>query len=252
MTPSRIRESVIVAKAATVRDMLAAIETLPLASPEDFAADRRMVGAGESFLRRGLEALLDIGRHVLARGFGVPAVEYKEIARTLGEHGVLAPAETERLTRMAGLPQPTSALLRRSVRRGAVRDPHPPPGRDRRRPRDHRGLAGRSPRAPGYDPLTGVRPGLRLRARLAGCMRSGRGWGSAVARGRSSGSGPLAEAARTETALTDRRIHRHRRHLEAPARRLAGGHAADEDLAAARAAHAAGGLRRTRAASRSG
>jgi uncharacterized protein YutE (UPF0331/DUF86 family) len=102
MSPSRIRESVVAAKAALVRDMLAAIETLPLAGLEDFVADRRMVAAGESFLRRGLEALLDIGRHVLAKGFGVPAVEYKEIARSLAEHGVLGAADAERLTRMAG------------------------------------------------------------------------------------------------------------------------------------------------------
>lgn len=102
MSPSRIRESVVAAKAALVRDMLAAIETLPLASPESFVADRRMVAAGESFLRRGLEALLDIGRHVLAKGFGVPAVEYKEISRILAEREVLEAAEAERLTRMAG------------------------------------------------------------------------------------------------------------------------------------------------------
>lgn len=30
-----------------------------------------MVAAGESFLRRGLEALFDLGRHVLAKGFDV-------------------------------------------------------------------------------------------------------------------------------------------------------------------------------------
>jgi uncharacterized protein YutE (UPF0331/DUF86 family) len=102
MSPSRIRESVVAAKAAIVRDMLTAIETLPLASRESFVADRRMVAAGESFLRRGLEALLDVGRHLLAKGFGVPAVEYKEIARTLGEQGVLGGDRAEDLSRMAG------------------------------------------------------------------------------------------------------------------------------------------------------
>lgn len=35
-----------------------------------------MVAAGESFLRRALEVLLDLGRHVLAKGFGRVVPEY--------------------------------------------------------------------------------------------------------------------------------------------------------------------------------
>lgn len=102
MSPSRVRAKVVAGKAAVVREMLAEIDTLPLVTFADFLADRRMVGAGESFLRRALEALLDLGRHLLAKGFGVPAVEYKEIARALGERGVLEASQAELLRRMAG------------------------------------------------------------------------------------------------------------------------------------------------------
>jgi hypothetical protein len=61
--------------------MLAALRALPLSSYEQFAADPRNPAAAESFLRRGLEALLDLGRHVLAKRFGRATTEYREIAR---------------------------------------------------------------------------------------------------------------------------------------------------------------------------
>jgi len=53
-------------------------------------------------VRRGLEALLDLGRHILAKGFGRPVVEYKEIPITLREIGVLAEREAGLLRDMAG------------------------------------------------------------------------------------------------------------------------------------------------------
>jgi len=102
MSPGKIREKVVAEKAAVVGQMLAGIESLPLGSLETFLADPRMVAAGESYLRRALEALLDLGRHLLAKGFGVPAVEYKEIARALGERGVLDADHSRILEQMAG------------------------------------------------------------------------------------------------------------------------------------------------------
>ena len=53
-------------------------------------------------MRRALEALLDLGRHLLAKGFGVAAVEYREIATKLGDCGVLTPEETALMRDMAG------------------------------------------------------------------------------------------------------------------------------------------------------
>lgn len=102
MSPAKIRAGVIADKTAVVCRMLDGISSLPLASEQAFQADRRMVAAGESFLRRGLEALFDIGRHVLAKGFAEPAVEYEEIADRLGVHGVLDAARASRLRAMAG------------------------------------------------------------------------------------------------------------------------------------------------------
>ncbi len=102
MSPARMRSAVVSDKTQTVERMLAGVRSLPLASESEFLADLRMVAAGESFLRRGLEALFDLGRHILAKGFGEPIAEYKSIARRLGELSVLDAAQAERLGTMAG------------------------------------------------------------------------------------------------------------------------------------------------------
>jgi uncharacterized protein YutE (UPF0331/DUF86 family) len=94
--------SVVTGKVDIVRRMLAGIATLPLASKAEFLADPRMVAAGESFLRRALEAIFDLGRHILAKGFAVAASEYKAIATALLEHGVVDVELAQRMTEMAG------------------------------------------------------------------------------------------------------------------------------------------------------
>jgi uncharacterized protein YutE (UPF0331/DUF86 family) len=82
--------------------MLAGIRALPLDSIEAFDADPRNLAAAESYLRRALEALLDLGRHVLAKGFGQLAAEYRDIPRYLVEHGVIDGADADRWLKMAG------------------------------------------------------------------------------------------------------------------------------------------------------
>jgi uncharacterized protein YutE (UPF0331/DUF86 family) len=81
--------------------MLAAITTLPLTSFADFAADARMVAAGESVLRRALEGLLDLGRHVLAKGFGKVVAENAAVADELAVQGVLTSQDAQKLRLMA-------------------------------------------------------------------------------------------------------------------------------------------------------
>jgi uncharacterized protein YutE (UPF0331/DUF86 family) len=56
----------------------------------------------ESYLRRSLEALFDTGRHIIAKTAGKGVVEYKEIAQTLGEKGIVTKELSERLKCMAG------------------------------------------------------------------------------------------------------------------------------------------------------
>lgn len=101
MTPSLIQQKTVAAKAQAVRRMLAGAATLPLSSAAEFSADLRSVAAGESFLRRALEALLDLGRHILAKGFGTVVPEYAAIADELAAHGILTADEAYKLRVMA-------------------------------------------------------------------------------------------------------------------------------------------------------
>jgi uncharacterized protein YutE (UPF0331/DUF86 family) len=101
MSPSKIRLKTVTAKSELIREMLAGIETLPLASETEFFADTRMVAAGESFLRRALEALLDLGRHVLAKGFGKVTPEYAAVADELEAQGIVAQENAAKLRLMA-------------------------------------------------------------------------------------------------------------------------------------------------------
>lgn len=102
MTPGKVRAITVAQKSAQVRDMLRGIRSLPLADPAAFAADPRNAASAESYLRRSLEALLDLGRHILAKGFGEGPAEYKEVALELARVGVLTTAQGTLLVRMAG------------------------------------------------------------------------------------------------------------------------------------------------------
>jgi uncharacterized protein YutE (UPF0331/DUF86 family) len=89
MTSSHLRATTVLERIAWISQMLADVRSLPLADFSAFQADPRNVAAAESYLRRGLEALLDLGRHLLAKGFGLAVTEYKEIAVALVQVGVL-------------------------------------------------------------------------------------------------------------------------------------------------------------------
>lgn len=82
--------------------MLAGIATLPLGSPAAFSRDPRDVAAAESYVRRALEALLDLGRHILSKGLGQGALEYKQVAIALRQAGVLDEQNGAVLLEMAG------------------------------------------------------------------------------------------------------------------------------------------------------
>ena len=101
MTPGHVSRTVVAEKIALIRRLLDEAGTLPLDDLDAFTRDPRMIAAGESYLRRTLEALLDISRHVLAKGFARGPSEYAEVARQLGEVRVVPPAQAERLVRMA-------------------------------------------------------------------------------------------------------------------------------------------------------
>ena len=102
MTPGPISRRILADRLAIVERLLGHIRRLPLSDRQVFQADYRNTATAESCLRRILEALLDVGRHILAKGFGSGVSEYREIAEELGRHGVLEAEEVELLRLMAG------------------------------------------------------------------------------------------------------------------------------------------------------
>jgi len=102
MTPGKIRSTVVAERISWIREMIRSIQMLPLGRYDTFISDPRNVAAAESYLRRGIEALLDLGRHILAKGFAVAATEYKEIGSRLTEESVLSAEQGVLLRQIAG------------------------------------------------------------------------------------------------------------------------------------------------------
>ncbi len=102
MMTGRLSRRVIADRLEWIDRMLAEIRSLPLAAKEAFLSDSRNLWAAESCLRRSPEALFDLGRHILAKGFGHGITEYKQIALALGEQGVLSEEESSLLRILAG------------------------------------------------------------------------------------------------------------------------------------------------------
>ena len=102
MTPAQIRSSVVTERVSWVREMLRCIRALPMTTYEAFIEDPRNVASAESYLRRGIEALLDLGRHILAKGFGIAVTEYKDVGTRLQAEQVLSEAQGKRLRQIAG------------------------------------------------------------------------------------------------------------------------------------------------------
>jgi uncharacterized protein YutE (UPF0331/DUF86 family) len=102
MNAGLISKLVVTDRLAWIERMLAGIRSLPLDDRDTFFADERNLATAESYLRRGLEALFDLGRHLLAKGFAVGVSEYKEIAAALTAQSILDSREAELLRTLAG------------------------------------------------------------------------------------------------------------------------------------------------------
>jgi uncharacterized protein YutE (UPF0331/DUF86 family) len=102
MTRSQVRAAIVADRTSWVRRMVEGLRSLLAGSMESFLSDSRTVAAAESSLRRGLEALLDLGRHVLAKGVGRAVVEYQDIPLELRGTGVLGERDAGLLRDMAG------------------------------------------------------------------------------------------------------------------------------------------------------
>ena len=102
MLPGKISKRVVSDRLAWVERMLREIRGLPLQDKSVFMRDSRNIWAAESCLRRALEALFDLGRHIAAKGFGEAVTEYREIAASLKRHNVISEGELTLMQKLAG------------------------------------------------------------------------------------------------------------------------------------------------------
>lgn len=102
MTSTKINESVVTQRVLWVKQMLDSIRDLPVSKKEVFFQNKHNIAAAESYLRRALEALFDLGRHILVKRFAFPATEYKEIATGLFKKNVITQKDSSILRQMAG------------------------------------------------------------------------------------------------------------------------------------------------------
>jgi uncharacterized protein YutE (UPF0331/DUF86 family) len=102
MSPGKVSQRIVADRIGWVQTMLADIQSLPLESFEQFTQERRTMWAAESCMRRALEAMLDLGRHVVAKGLGKGVSEYKEIASHLAQAGILSSETAQLMKQMAG------------------------------------------------------------------------------------------------------------------------------------------------------
>lgn len=92
MTSGPIDLKVVQDRLQIVEECLRGLRALPLATLDIFLADYRNPAAAESLLRRSLEALLDVARHLLAKGFGQRSLEYRQVALLSMEKGLIRDA----------------------------------------------------------------------------------------------------------------------------------------------------------------
>jgi uncharacterized protein YutE (UPF0331/DUF86 family) len=68
-----------------------------------FFSDSRNVISVQYLLIQAVEALTDLGQHMLARTRGIPCDGYIDCIVKAGEHGIISVALAERLRRLAAL-----------------------------------------------------------------------------------------------------------------------------------------------------
>jgi len=103
MTPTGIKLKIVRERLDYAEDCIRELRALPSDDLKVFLSDRRNPLAADALLRRSIEALFDTARHMLAKGFGVGKLEYREIANESKNRGLLTNAQTaEAFRKIAG------------------------------------------------------------------------------------------------------------------------------------------------------
>ncbi len=98
-----IDKSLLQERALLIYNFYSELLKLSQMDQSEFFAEPRNVAATESYLRRSLEAIFDIGRHILAKtGHISLSLEYKAIAQGLRDNNIISPKLSNKLMDMAG------------------------------------------------------------------------------------------------------------------------------------------------------
>ncbi len=74
---------------AFIQECVEEMRKLSHLSEEECLSDNRNYAATESYLRRALEAMFDICRHILSKMYGFKELEYKKVALELGRKSII-------------------------------------------------------------------------------------------------------------------------------------------------------------------
>lgn len=102
MVISKLNIDRIESNLSLIQEFLSGLRKLSHLSEKDFLSDHRNPASAESYLRRCLESVFDIGRHILAKSYGFKELEYKKIALELGKKGVVDKEYADILLKTAG------------------------------------------------------------------------------------------------------------------------------------------------------
>ncbi|MBS3943430.1 MAG: DUF86 domain-containing protein [Dethiobacter sp.] len=97
-----VNEELLDERLSQIRTAVLRLSRMKAFSREDFLANPDNFAIAEHHLRRSLEALFDIGRHIIAKkGYGKPE-NYKQIIEKLGQYKVISPDFAHKIQGMAG------------------------------------------------------------------------------------------------------------------------------------------------------
>ncbi|TYP53312.1 type VII toxin-antitoxin system HepT family RNase toxin [Thermosediminibacter litoriperuensis] len=98
-----INKMAIIERLELIQSYLKELEELKKFPKEEFLKSGIYTGAAESYLRRSLEAIFDIGRHILAKTGHIDlTLEYKSIAKGLQKENIVDEELGQKLLEMAG------------------------------------------------------------------------------------------------------------------------------------------------------
>jgi len=94
--------SLITERVNIIRHSVKRLKLLAEIPKEEFCNNDDLIDIAENRLRRALEALFDLGRHLLVKsGAGIPS-DYRSVIKMLHENGMLPEDYANKITGMAG------------------------------------------------------------------------------------------------------------------------------------------------------